>query len=663
MGRTSLALALLGVTLVVSGPSASAGPDRAAKLTPPTVMHIEGAGFSLPASLGATHAGDGLAADSAGNVYAGYARSDFSEHVAVFDSQGHFLRDWQVEHGVNFHLPKIAVGGPGGLVYVAPSEDPETVKIYKPDGTFVRQFGAGSVTTDRGDIEVDATGNVYLSSGAVTGRPDRFVVRFDPAGNVTQRWVPQPGGRSNEPGAIAVAPDGSIYEVGYPTVTLPSTLTHLAADGSVLSAKDLDKALGSGEYKDVDYANGRLYLSGSFSTAAGPSHLHALAVLGPDEIVQDQILGVGNQVAISGTHVWVTDMNTNPRARRAMAPAFSIGGLDEVPLHFTSRLGKWAFGSGGKGCSASSNTLYNAVPQVLVGTNTPTTCKITFVDEGTPCERPGARGVPVQAYLGGKVVGIPTSNDIDEAFLQVPASQLQTGPLIFSWSCKDAANQEVEHYYEWKANVTRLGDPSGTVFDARTGQALPSATVRIEFSATPAGPWGAPLPLTTLPEIDREVTPDTGRFAWDVADGYWRLQVSAVGYHSLTSRVYKVPPEVTGIRLDLKPDPAQQRFVIDPAGRVGKLHVGQRISGKPRVPGLRIRVAHGRIRSITVRSKRYRTMAGIKLGSVRQVFETAYGREAFGAAQKAKKAPPKTFRVKKATFTVKTKVTAIKLGR
>ena len=38
-------------------------------------------------------------------------------------------------------------------------------------------------------------------------------------------------------------------------------------------------------------------------------------------------------------------------------------------------------------------------------------------------------------------------------------------------------------------------------------------------------------------------------------EGYWRLQASAVGYHAATSRVYHVPPEVAGIRLNLRPDP------------------------------------------------------------------------------------------------------------
>src|SRR3982750_1566635 len=82
VGRTWLALALLGLAIAVSGPGASASGDHAAKLTPPTVMHIDRASVSLPASLDVSHAGDGLAADPGGNIYVGYERSDFSEHVA-----------------------------------------------------------------------------------------------------------------------------------------------------------------------------------------------------------------------------------------------------------------------------------------------------------------------------------------------------------------------------------------------------------------------------------------------------------------------------------------------------------------------------------------------------------------------------------------------------
>jgi hypothetical protein len=234
-----------------------------------------------------------------------------------------------------------------------------------------------------------------------------------------------------------------------------------------------------------------------------------------------------------------------------------------------------------------------------------------------------------------------------------------------SWSCRDAAGVEVEHHYEWKGDIYRLGDPSGAVYNARTGKTLGAATVRIEYSSTARGPFGTPAPLTTLPLTDRETTGADGRFRWDVADGYWRLQASAIGYKAFTSKAYKVPPEVTGIKLELRPDPAQQRFLIDPRGRVGNLRVGMRASSKLRVAGLRIRVVRGHIRSITIRSKRYRTATGIKLGSRRHDFEAAFPREATRALQKAKKAKaaPKTFLVKKATFTVRGAVIAIKLGR
>lgn len=660
---------MLAAGIAVSGPGASAGGERTAKLTPPTVMHIDGASVSLPASLDVLHAGDGLAADAAGDLYVGYERSDFSEHVAVLDKQGHFLRDWEVEHGLNSHLPKIAVGGPGGLVYVAPSANPETIKIFQPDGTFVRQFRAGSVETDGADIEVDSSGNVYVSSAAVTGHPERFVVRFDPAGNVTQTWNPQPGGRENVGGAIAVAPDGSIYEVGLPAANGHSTLTHLAADGPVLSRKDLDTALGAGAYLDVDFTNGHLYLSGHFSKATGNSHLHALAVLAPDETVQDQLLGEGNRVAVSGNRVWVTELSTSARARRAAASGFSIGGFDEVPVENNDKVRKWISVFEDAPCgNPAIGTEYGNIPTIIVSKPT-AGCHVSFVNEGTPCNRPDTSGTAVATYVGGKLM--ETESDLEAhtfdarpgGVAQLSGDQLQTGPVILAWSCRDAAGQEVEHHYEWKGSIYRLGDPSGAIYDSRTGRPLANATVRIEFSSAAGGPFSAPQPLTTLPQPDRQVTGTDGRFRWDVVDGYWRLQASAVGYHPRTSKAYKVPPEVTGIRLALRPDPAQQRFLIDPAGRVGKLRIGTRASPKLRVSGLRIRVVRGRIKTISVRSKRYQTVEHVKLGSARQDFEMAYPDQALKAVRTAKKKAPVTFRVKKATFRVKGTVTAIKLGR
>jgi hypothetical protein len=660
--------------LVLAAPLVFGGGRAAAKVAPPTVMHIyNGAGASLPASLQAIHAGDGLAADSAGNLYVGYQANNFFAYVAVFDSKGAFVRSWQVDSRLaGIRVPELAVGGPEGLVYVAPRGDPETIKVFRTDGTFVRQFGVGSkIGTGIGDIEVDASGNVYVSSAAVTGQPNRFVVRFDPAGNVTRTWVPQPGGRSNFGGGIAVAPDGSIYEVGLPVATGHSTLTHLASGGAVLSAKDLDKTLGTGEYKDVDYASGHLYLSGHFSTAAGVSHHHVLAVLGTDETVQDQILGEGNRVAVAGTHVWVTELVASPtNSRKAASSEFSIGGMDEVPIE-NKTTKKWAnFRSNGCNESGTAETTeYGNIPTLIVGSKQAPSCSAVFVDDETPC-RSGTRPVPVQAYMGGKAIGVPSEafpgesfNNWNQAYIDVKGNDLQTGPIIFSWSCRDAANQEVEHHWEWKGSVYRLGDPSGAVYDSGTGRPVKAATVRLEFSSAAGGPFRAPLPLRALPQTDNEVTGVDGRFSWDVADGYWRLRVSALGYYSLTGKVYKVPPEVTGIRLELRLDPAQQRFLIDPIGRVGKLRIGMRASSRLHVAGLRIRIVRGRIRSITVRSRRYQTAERIRLGSKRQDFERAYGAQPHRAKKSAKKTLPKTFRVKKATFTVKGAVVAIKLGR
>jgi hypothetical protein len=344
--------------------------------------------------------------------------------------------------------------------------------------------------------------------------------------------------------------------------------------------------------------------------------------------------------------------------------SFAIGGMDEVPVKNTSDLGKFAATGdctkGGGGAAVGKE--YVNIPFVIVSQPGPP-CTVDFYDEKSPCSR-GTKGFPMQSYLGGKPTnGRPAPWGNGGAYIQLKGAELQTGSVVILWSCRNIAGQEVERHYEWKGDIYRLGDPSGAVYDARTRRPLAAATVRLEFSSSAGGPFAAPVPLTSLPQSDSEITTTDGRFRWDVADGYWRLKASAFGYHSLTSHVYKVPPEVTGIRLELRPDPAQSRFLIDPAGRVGKLKIGMKASTKLRVSGLRIRVVRGHIRSITVRSRRYKTTTGVRLGSPRRDFESAYPKEAGKALGKSKKAAPKTFLVKKATFTVKGAVTAIKLGR
>ena len=113
-----------------------------------------------------------------------------------------------------------------------------------------------------------------------------------------------------------------------------------------------------------------------------------------------------------------------------------------------------------------------------------------------------------------------------------------------------------------------------------------------------------------------------GTFAWDVAPGRWRLRVTAYGYRSFVSKTYKVPPAVTGLQLQLTPDPRTQRLLIDPAGHVGAVQLRGKLGR--RVAGLRIVLAGHRVRTITVTSKRFRTALAIRLGSTEADLQRAY---------------------------------------
>ena len=94
------------------------------------------------------------------------------------------------------------------------------------------------------------------------------VTRLNPSGAVTGQWQPLPGGGVAGGGSppklrgIAVEPDGSMWVT---TADLKDRLIHLDANGKPL--KTWDPALvipGSkpNEFRDVDYANGRLYFGG-----------------------------------------------------------------------------------------------------------------------------------------------------------------------------------------------------------------------------------------------------------------------------------------------------------------------------------------------------------------------------------------------------------------
>jgi len=117
---------------------------------------------------------------------------------------------------------------------------------------------------------------------------------------------------------------------------------------------------------------------------------------------------------------------------------------------------------------------------------------------------------------------------------------------------------------------------------------------------------------------------------------------------------------VTGLKLKLRRDPAQQRYLIDPKGRIGPVKLGGKVR---RVRGLRLHAVRGHIRSIKVISRRFRSEFGIRRGSSEAKGNHAYPRAALTALKgKAKKT--RQYHVDRAIFRLRHgRVVAIALGR
>src|SRR5258706_497106 len=103
-------------------------------------------------------------------------------------------------------------------------------------------------------------------------------------------------------------------------------------------------------------------------------------------------------------------------------------------------------------------------------------------------------------------------------------------------------------------------DPSGNVLDTH-GNPVVGATVTIERSDTPDGPFVAPPDGSPLlsPSINPQTTDADGFFRWDVVSGYYRLLVTKAGCTApaapnpavVMSAVYRIPPPVTGLVLTM----------------------------------------------------------------------------------------------------------------
>jgi len=668
-------LLALALALVAAGVAAAAALSAGKRPTAPgtsastlqqrtLVKYIPtGSQLDLPqsvASQGVHSFGTSLAADAAGNVYAGVDTFSSIDRVVVFGPDGRYVRDWPTS--VGGQAPRLAVG-PDGLLYVA-NDITGRVSVHRLDGPLVRQLGGGLPVAGVMDLEVDAAGSVYLSRG--NGPDGDDIVRYNAAGTVTGRFVPFPRATFGSPSGnylrgLAVAPDGSIYVTT--TSSAPKGrryLMRLDASGKELKTLDIEFIFGGASYEDVELANGRLYLVGDIghNYRIFDHRRDALVVLSLEGEVIDQIAGRGTAVAVHGEDVYVTGLKTRAGARvLAQESGLSIGHLSGIPVR---RAGRGSFGNAA--CGVALNNGGGSAP--LVSMRNGNSCDVTFHNFGSPCPA-GTRAEPKRSFLGGQPTGSVTVAEARppmHTVVGIPRASVTSGDVVVEWLCTRLDGRGFEVIYEHKGEIVLI-DPSGNVLDASSGRPVEAATVRLQFSPQRAARFATPALRGISPQVNPQVTGTDGSFGWDVAPGFWRLRITAFGYRPLTSPVYKVPPEVTGLKLQLRQDRAQQRLLIDPrGGRVGTV----RLRGPAgALPGLRVRSVAGRVSGITVVAKKFRTAHGVAIGSAETDLRSAYPSAATAALRRrATSRGIVTYRVGRATFSARQgRVVAITLGR
>jgi len=120
-------------------------------------------------------------------------------------------------------------------------------------------------------------------------------------------------------------------------------------------------------------------------------------------------------------------------------------------------------------------------------------------------------------------------------------------------------------------------DPSGTIVD-QNGTPVGGATVTLLQAATAAGPF------TPVPNGDAAVmspgntnNPDTtspeGRYGWDVAPGFYKIEATATGCNTVKSHVLDIGPPVEGLTLTLTCTPSTTTGAIGGTVTDAKTHV------------------------------------------------------------------------------------------
>jgi hypothetical protein len=688
-GRLAIAAAVVFVGI---GPGGRAQGNPAAEVMAAAtlVKYISSGSLAVPATLAGgaltlDHLSGAVAADEDGTAFVGVCASDFTHRVVVFDKDRHYVRDFEAGRCGTGEPVRIAVG-PDHLLYATRIGPSDEIGVFDSSGSRLRLLaGIGRLETITArDIDLDAQGNVYVTirHDTSTGGPDNDeVVRLSQSGQVTGRWQPLPppypcNGQCVR--GVAPADDGTIWV----TTTDPKReLVHLDAQGNALAgAPRLDvlmPGLAANQIQDVDFANGRLYIVG---------HVRALAVLSPDGKLIDSTCcehtqgDLDRQVAVGAERLYMPGLPTSSAAK-APCGFCSVGQLEGKAVLFGEGGVEWSDDRCESNDYFKENCLTKCDGQVneaktartffidVLG-RTDSNCRLTisnWVYPKAPPEAgcpPGSEGAAGALYIGGNLVrSLPDEKTGFANEWILKPSEIQPGNVVVHWSCYTCPNMHCTYageWFEYKGEV-QLHDPSGNVLDATSGRPVWSAEVLLEFSPTRTGRFGRPGLTGISPQVNPEVTSPKGHFAWDVAEGFWRMRVKAFGYRPFKSRVYQVPPDVTRLKFKLRRDPRQQRLLIDPSGRVGSVRLSARLSSG-RHPGLRIRLRGPRVRSVVVLGKRFRTARGIRLGSTLTALFEQYP-PPLGLV-KAKRRSVTGYRLGRIFFSIRhNRVVGIKLGR
>ncbi len=197
-GARTLALSILPAALVAAllAGCADAGSKSSARIIGKTGM---GPGeFSYPRAAVVAPSGDLYVVDKAGRVQ-------------CFDAELRYRLEWR--------MPATAAGKPTGLgvdragrIFVADTHY-SSVKIYEPDGTFVRAFGLWGDEPGRfrlvTDVAVDEAGFIYVGEYAGNDR----ISKFAPDGTFVLSFGGADAGeaRMERPQALLLAADGALF--------------------------------------------------------------------------------------------------------------------------------------------------------------------------------------------------------------------------------------------------------------------------------------------------------------------------------------------------------------------------------------------------------------------------------------------------------------------